>query len=121
MYACDSVLKPPKSFQEKSGYNTNIAVVAFTSNCANAGAQQRFEYLKELMNYIPVHSYGNCHHNREEPKLPFDPTWPDFDQKRARKINILREYKFYLAFENFPIYDYVSEKVIILIYFLVQY
>ena len=40
-----------------------------------------------------------------------DPTWPPIAQRRARKVKVLSRYKFYLAFENAPVEDYVSEKV----------
>ena len=40
-----------------------------------------------------------------------DPRWPPLAQRRARKVKVLRHYKFYLAFENFSVQDYVSEKV----------
>jgi len=63
------------------------------------------------MALLPVHSYGRCLNNRPEPALPDDPRWPSIAQKRARKIKVLSRYKFYLAFENAPIVDYVSEKV----------
>lgn len=58
-----------------------------------------------------MHSYGRCFHNRDEPQFPNDPNWPEVAQKRARKIKILSQYKFYLAFENAEYDDYVSEKV----------
>jgi negative regulator of replication initiation len=66
-----------------------------------------------------VHSYGTCLHNREEPspqQIPDDPRWPAIAQRRARKIKVLSHYKFYLAFENAPIDDYVSEKVSVMVY-----
>ncbi len=58
-------------------------------------------------------SYGKCLHNRDEPILPEDPKWPKLEgpQRRARKVKILSHYKFYLAFENLAVADYVSEKV----------
>ncbi len=43
--------------------------------------------------------------------MPDDPAWPPIAQRRARKVKILSHYKFYLAFENHPVDDYVSEKV----------
>lgn len=61
-----------------------------------------------------MHSYGKCLNNIAEPDsktIPDDPRWPPIAQRRARKIKILSNYKFYLAFENAPIDDYVSEKV----------
>jgi hypothetical protein len=103
---------PLKSFNQKDGYGTGVSVALFTSNCQLAGAKERYEYLKELISYVPVHSYGKCFHNREEPAhLADSPLWPAIAQRRARKISILSNYKFYLAFENSPIDDYVSEKV----------
>jgi hypothetical protein len=51
--------------------------------------------------------------------MPNDPAWPEIAQKRARKIKILSNYKFYLAFENFNLDDYVSEKVFIIIIIII--
>lgn len=44
--------------------------------------------------------------------MKVDPTWPSIAQRRARKVKVLSRYKFYLAFENAPVEDYVSEKVL---------
>lgn len=63
------------------------------------------------MQYIDIHSYGGCLNNRKEPDFPNDPAWPAIAQRRARKIKVLSHYRFYLAFENAPVDDYVSEKV----------
>ena len=49
--------------------------------------------------------------NSNEPEMPKDPGWPEIAQRRARKVKVLSNYKFYLAFENFAVDDYVSEKV----------
>jgi hypothetical protein len=46
--------------------------------------------------------------------MPDDPAWPPIAQRRARKVKVLSHYKFYLAFENHPVDDYVSEKVSII-------
>mmetsp|Transcript_15079 Transcript_15079/g.14467 ORF Transcript_15079/g.14467 Transcript_15079/m.14467 type:complete len:263 (-) Transcript_15079:73-861(-) len=77
----NSVLQPSKPFHLKNGYNTDVSVAMFTSNCHNAGATGRFKYIQELMKYIKVHSYGKCLHNREEPLLPDDPLWPPIAQR----------------------------------------
>lgn len=107
-----AVMKEPKSFTQKNGYGTGVPVALFTSNCQLAGAKERYNYLQELMSYIDVHSYGKCFNNRKEPdNLPDSPEWPPIAQRRAKKIQVLSNYKFYLAFENSPIDDYVSEKV----------
>lgn len=104
-----AVLTAPRA--QQTGYSTGVTVATFTSNCANAGAKERFKYLEELMRHIPVHSYGACLHNRDEPEMANDPNWPPIAQRRARKIAVLSNYKFYLAFENLAVDDYVSEKV----------
>ena len=75
-------------------------VAVFISNCKNAGGQNRLKYVKEMMEYIPMHSYGGCLGNRKEQEIPYDDRWPKHDQRRARKHKTLRQYKFYLAFEN---------------------
>ncbi|KAJ1439633.1 hypothetical protein B484DRAFT_427673 [Ochromonadaceae sp. CCMP2298] len=106
-----AVMQPPRPFAQKTGYGTDVSVALFTSNCANAGAKMRYKYIEELMQLIPTHSYGACLKNREEPTMADDPRWPAIAQRRARKIKILSNYKFYLAFENAPVLDYVSEKV----------
>ncbi len=64
----------------------------------------RNEWIKQLMDVIPVHSFGRCYNNK---------------QKEARgctqdhyegKICTIRQYKFYLAFENSIDESYVTEK-----------
>lgn len=106
-----AVLQPSRPFADKTGYNSKVSVAIFTSNCHAAGASQRFKYVEELARLIPIHSYGKCHKNIDEPKMADDPRWPAPAQRRARKVKILSYYKFYLAFENLEVDDYVSEKV----------
>eukprot|EP01039_Chlorochromonas_danica_P009570 gene9570-10577_t len=106
----NAVLRPP-DMVSKTGYDTGVLVATFTSNCGNAGAKDRLKYLEELMKHIEVHSYGRCLHNRDEPEMKEDPNWPSIAQRRARKIEVLTHYHFYLAFENLAVDDYVSEKV----------
>jgi len=107
-YTAEDFFRQPKhwkSFNEKDGYGESNAVVAFVSNCKNAGATERLTFMKDLSKYIPLHSYGKCLHNKDEPRLKNGETRTDSKQK------ILSRYKFYLAFENRIIQDYVSEKV----------
>ena len=47
---------------------------------------------------VSVDSYGRCLHNREEGSRGDDDA-----SGAAKKINLLREYKFAIAFENSPL------------------
>ena len=105
----EEVLKEALPWEEKTGFDTGVSVVVFVSNCKAAGAEQRVRFLTDLMQYMPVHSYGGCLNNRKEPQFPHDPSWPN--QRRANKVKVVSRYKFYLAFENLQVNDYVSEKV----------
>eukprot|EP00597_Dinobryon_sp_UTEXLB2267_P001877 CAMPEP_0170069610 /NCGR_PEP_ID=MMETSP0019_2-20121128/8219_1 /TAXON_ID=98059 /ORGANISM="Dinobryon sp., Strain UTEXLB2267" /LENGTH=273 /DNA_ID=CAMNT_0010277695 /DNA_START=275 /DNA_END=1096 /DNA_ORIENTATION=+ len=107
----NAVLHAPRSFKEKDGHGQDVWVAIFASNCKAAGASSRYAYLEELMKLIKVHSYGKCLHNIDEPPMGEDKGWPEVAQRRARKVKVLSKYKFYLAFENAPVEDYVSEKV----------
>jgi hypothetical protein len=108
----NAVMHSPRPFSEKRGLGEEaVSVAAFVSNCKAAGASERTAYLKELMEHIPVHSYGKCFNNKKEPRYPYDKGWPEIAQRRATKVKLLSHYKFYLAFENSPVPDYVSEKV----------
>ena len=60
---------PVLSFSEKDGFGEPTAVAAFVSNCRAAGAEERLNMMSELANYMPVHSYGSCNHNKDEPQV----------------------------------------------------
>lgn len=60
----------------------------------------RCQYLKELSKHIDVHHYGSFLNNR---------TISD-DEGTRTKINICRDYRFVIAFENAISDDYVTEK-----------
>ena len=104
----NAIMHAPRPFKSKNGYGTGVNVAVFISNCKTAGAYERFSFLQDLMNSIKIHSYGGCLHNMDEPKIPDDPKFLPVAQRRARKIKILSNYKFYLAFENTDEEDYVS-------------
>eukprot|EP00061_Rhincodon_typus_P006499 g27202.t1 len=67
----------------------------------------RDSYVRELMKYIPVDSYGACLHNKDLPSHLKDPTTMDDDGL----YKILAQYKFILAFENAVCDDYITEKL----------
>jgi hypothetical protein len=60
----------------------------------------RHEYLRELMQWLPVDSYGKLFRNKALPS----------DSGRTTKQKALARYKFTLAFENACYRDYVTEK-----------
>jgi hypothetical protein len=72
--------------------------VAFVSNRFDLSG--RFKYLKELMQCLPVDSYGLTLQNKKLPE----------DKRRETKLETVAAYKFTLAFENSISHDYVSEK-----------
>lgn len=77
--------------------------VFVASNCGPRNG--RNEYVQALMNAgIKVDSYGSCLHNKN---FNFS---GDTHSPRA-KLEVIRRYKFYLAFENSNSLDYVSEKM----------
>jgi hypothetical protein len=70
-------------------------------------ATERDDYVRELMGYMDVHSYGRCLHNRDMPAEDTAP-WPrNWDQK----MQMMGTYKFALAFENDNVTDWVTEKL----------
>lgn len=52
---------------------------------------------------VTVHSYGKCMHNKDAPK--------DKSSRASGKGQIIRNYKFTIAFENGNTKDYVTEKL----------
>ncbi len=72
----------------------------FASN--DFALNNRFEWAAELMEHMPVDSYGKSQNNCQ---LKFT------DSGRMTKLETIREYDFYLAFENSNCIDYVSEKM----------
>jgi hypothetical protein len=61
---------------------------------------RRIEFLLQLMPHIDIHSYGRVFRNRNVAN----------DHGRTTKLEILKAYKFTLAFENAIGKDYVTEK-----------
>ncbi|KAI8140926.1 hypothetical protein BJV82DRAFT_519520 [Fennellomyces sp. T-0311] len=71
-------------------------ILWIASNCEAWSG--RHHYVKELMKYIKVDSYGKCVKTK------------DFPQDKQRS-DLMRQYKFYLAIENSNCDDYVTEKL----------
>ncbi|KAM9976697.1 hypothetical protein ACTFIR_010541 [Dictyostelium discoideum] len=78
----------------------------FCSNCETQS--NRIEYVKELMKYMVIDSYGNCLKNMPTPDYLGRRSDDPFNRKRL----FITKYKFTIVFENSLCKDYVSEKVL---------
>ncbi|OUM59971.1 glycosyltransferase family 10 protein [Piromyces sp. E2] len=100
-YSFFDFTKPPLPTKSKGLGGRGLAA-AFISNCG--ARNKRLEYLRELMKYTKIDSFGMCAYNREVfPEDESDNSW-------STKMNTIRKYKFTLAFENSDDRDYVTEK-----------
>ncbi|KAF0987725.1 hypothetical protein HZS_7962, partial [Henneguya salminicola] len=70
------------------------AALAIISNCKSNNTL-RLDYIKELKKYFQVDTYGDCFSSKLS------------DMERLQKI---KEYKFYLSFENAMCLEYATEK-----------
>jgi len=72
----------------------NAPIVWIADDCHTPNRRDRFVH--ELMHFIKVDSYGKCLHNKELPK--------------GKSLNeVIREYKFVIAFEHSNCKDFVTE------------
>jgi len=70
------------------------------SNCHNT-RNGRLQFIEEMMKHIGVDNYGPCLKNQDvSGRLSQD-----------EKYKIMGDHKFYLAFENANVDDYVTEKI----------
>ncbi|XP_073935306.1 GDP-fucose protein O-fucosyltransferase 4 isoform X1 [Castor canadensis] len=70
----------------------------------------RDRYVRELMRYIPVDSYGKCLQNRELPTARLQDT-ATATTEDPELLAFLSRYKFHLALENAICNDYMTEKL----------
>lgn len=94
------------SLQEKNSLRKKLAPLVYVQSDCDPPSD-RDSYVKELMAYIEVDSYGACLHNRELPEHLQNPA--SMDSESFHKI--LAQYKFALAFENAVCEDYITEKL----------
>ncbi|GIY14204.1 glycoprotein 3-alpha-L-fucosyltransferase A [Caerostris extrusa] len=85
-----------KSFSRIVGEKSRN-VVWFASDCLTDS--RREDYVKEMQKYIDVDVYGSCGNRRCYPSQSF-----------TCYSEILKNYRFYLSFENAICTDYVTEK-----------
>ena len=72
------------------------AMCAFVSNCYGYDAYSRLRFIRQLSRYAPIRNYGRCDRN--------------VDKDSGKMYELTHNCKFYLAFENSQIEDYVTEK-----------
>ncbi|XP_065176163.1 alpha-(1,3)-fucosyltransferase 11-like [Sycon ciliatum] len=100
----------PVPVEQKNIYRNDerhkLAAVAYIqSTCINPS--YRDTYVKKLMEHIPVDALGECLNNR---KLPEEYQTPHAMFQQGF-YDVLRKYKFIIAFENGICDDYITEKL----------
>ena len=90
--------KPLKLFQKQSNL-----IAMFISNCY--AKNDRIDYIKQLMKYIKIDSYGRCLNNAKVPNR-----WKRKTRDKTKE-EVISHYKFTIAFENSNDYDYITEKL----------
>ncbi len=78
--------------------NNDVYITGFMSNCI--AINYRDEVVQELQQYVPVHNYGSCDRNAKLPPLEKGQGWV------GQKLDVIRKYKFTLAFENSNVSEY---------------
>lgn len=93
--------------KKKNSYLKEISPILYLqSNCKTT--TMRDSYIRELMKYIPIDSYGKCLNNKELPSA-----YRHFGYKYLERNDFLQfvaRYKFVIAIENSVCDDYITEK-----------
>lgn len=78
---------------------------AFISNCYHVSSERNKIIEQLFQSGLQIDSYGNCHKNKEIPEhIKKNPN------KSEQKLEIIKNYKFHLAFENSNEDGYITEK-----------
>ena len=82
-------------------------IAMFVSDCESGYSRWRRNYLKQLMKYVQIDSYGHCFHNTE-----MKSTRKEHNYLKL-KLDLIRNkgYKFLISFENSVTPEYVTEKI----------
>jgi hypothetical protein len=100
----DFIWKKNESFDKNHDYSQGKIgfAVAVISNCRSDEKSNRFDYIKEMRNYVNVDVFGKCGDKC--------PTHFRNNKTGDCKEILGSQYKFYLAFENSICNDYITEK-----------
>ncbi len=91
-------------------FETKVLTGAPLAYIASNPVHDRDRYVKAMMRHIPVDSYGRCLNNRSpDDFVDRANSWGAGVWESVRKT--IRNYRFYLAFENSRTTDYVTERV----------
>uniref|UniRef100_G1RN49 GDP-fucose protein O-fucosyltransferase n=1 Tax=Nomascus leucogenys TaxID=61853 RepID=G1RN49_NOMLE len=91
--------------QSKNKLRRRLAPLVYVQSDCDPPSD-RDSYVRELMTYIEVDSYGECLRNKDLPQQLKNPASMDADGF----YRIIAQYKFILAFENAVCDDYITEK-----------
>jgi len=98
----------PVSIIEKNKYRKEgLAPIAYLQSHCDAPSD-RDAYVKELMKYIDIDSYGSCLNNKQFKNTSLHDT---SEMHNEEVYEILSKYKFHIAFENAICDDYITEKL----------
>ncbi|XP_003796354.1 alpha-(1,3)-fucosyltransferase 10 [Otolemur garnettii] len=92
--------------QSKNNLRKRLAPLVYVQSDCDPPSD-RDSYVRELMTYIEVDSYGDCLRNKDLPPQLKGPVSMDADGF----YRIIAQYKFILAFENAVCDDYITEKL----------
>lgn len=102
--------RPAPPLQERAEWRRRgyAPLLYLQSHCDVPADRDR--YVRELMRYIPVDSYGKCLQNRELPTPRLQDT-ATATTEDPELLTFLSRYKFHLALENAICDDYMTEKL----------
>ncbi|XP_048883787.1 alpha-(1,3)-fucosyltransferase 11 isoform X2 [Brienomyrus brachyistius] len=106
----DYLLSPPVfSLQQKNKWRrAGLAPVLYMQSHCDVPSD-RDRYVRELMKYIEVDSYGKCLNNKPLPERLEDTSTATGED--AEFMSFVARYKFHLAMENGLCADYMTEKL----------
>lgn len=104
------LLRPAPPLRERTEWRRRgyAPLLYLQSHCDVPSDRDR--YVRELMRYIPVDSYGKCLQNRELPTVRLQDT-ATATTEDPELLAFLSRYKFHLALENAICNDYMTEKL----------
>ncbi|RZF49283.1 hypothetical protein LSTR_LSTR013372 [Laodelphax striatellus] len=95
-------------FEEKDMLSAQVTAPVLYIQSSCDVPSDRDMYVKQLMKYIKIDSYGECLNNK---RLPEDIRDPATNFMSDKFLHFIARYKFIIAFENAICDDYITEKL----------